>query len=115
MGKVGTGEEGISYGSTVSCTRVCWLYKHESRPASINLVQKSHHEERELLSSYSIGTTSDHWGVGFADAIIELLADPDRRRTISDANRALARRRFDRAVFRREVAELYRRHGHPSR
>ena len=73
MGKVGTGEEGINYSSTVSCTRVCWLYKHKSRPASINLVQKSHHEERELLSSYSIGTTSDHWGVGFADAIIESL------------------------------------------
>ena len=51
----------------------------------------------------------------FADAIIELLADPERRRTISDANRALARRRFDRAVFRREVAELYRRHGRPTR
>ena len=51
----------------------------------------------------------------FADAIIELLADPERRRTISDANRALARRRFDRAVFRRDVAELYRRHGRPTR
>lgn len=49
----------------------------------------------------------------FADAIIELLEDPERRRAISDANRALARERFDRSVFRERVAELYRRHGRP--
>ncbi len=47
----------------------------------------------------------------FADAIEELLADPDRRRAISDANRARAYERFDRSVFRDRVAELYRRHG----
>lgn len=47
----------------------------------------------------------------FADAIEELLGDPDRRREISDANRALARRRFDRPVFSESLAELYRRHG----
>jgi glycosyltransferase involved in cell wall biosynthesis len=50
---------------------------------------------------------------GFADAIEELLADPERRRTISAANRQLALDRFDRAVFRSRVAELYRRHGRP--
>ena len=49
----------------------------------------------------------------FADAIVELLEDPDRRRSISAANRALARERFDRSVFRERVAELYRRHGRP--
>lgn len=49
----------------------------------------------------------------FADAIVELLEDPDRRRSISEANRALARERFDRSVFRERVAELYRRHGRP--
>jgi colanic acid/amylovoran biosynthesis glycosyltransferase len=46
-----------------------------------------------------------------ADAIEALLADPDRRRTISAANRRLAHERFDRSVFRERVAELYRRHG----
>jgi glycosyltransferase involved in cell wall biosynthesis len=50
-----------------------------------------------------------------ADAIEELLADPDRRRRISEANRDLARRRFDRAVFRDQLAGLYRLHGRPSR
>ena len=50
---------------------------------------------------------------GFADAIADLLADPDRRRKISAANRSLAFERFDRAVFRDRIAELYRRHGRP--
>ena len=49
--------------------------------------------------------------VGFAGAIAELLADPDERRRISDANRARAMERFDRAVFRDRIAELYRLHG----
>lgn len=48
---------------------------------------------------------------GFAEAIAELLADPDERRRISDANRARAMERFDRAVFRDRIAELYRLHG----
>lgn len=52
---------------------------------------------------------------GFADAIQELLEDPERRRKVSLANRELARRRFDRSVFRRDVAALYRLHGRPSR
>jgi phosphatidylinositol alpha-mannosyltransferase len=50
---------------------------------------------------------------GFADAIEGLLRDPDERRRISAANRALAAERFDRSVFRREVAELYLRLGTP--
>jgi glycosyltransferase involved in cell wall biosynthesis len=50
-----------------------------------------------------------------ADAIEELLADPERRRKISEANRALARERFDRATFRERLAELYRLHGRPAR
>lgn len=45
---------------------------------------------------------------GFADAIEELLADPDRRREISKENRSLASSRFDRSVFRSRIAELYR-------
>lgn len=45
---------------------------------------------------------------GFADAIQELLSDPDRRRTISEANRKLASSRFDRSVFSARIAELYR-------
>jgi glycosyltransferase involved in cell wall biosynthesis len=48
---------------------------------------------------------------GFAQAISELLADPERRSQISLANRTLALQRFDRAVFRERVAELYREHG----
>ena len=52
---------------------------------------------------------------GFADAIQDLLEDPSRRRKVSKANRALAKRRFDRSVFRERVAELYRLHGRPSR
>ena len=52
--------------------------------------------------------------VGFADAMQELLEDPDRRRRISEANRALASERFDRSVFRARVAELYRAHGRPA-
>jgi glycosyltransferase involved in cell wall biosynthesis len=51
---------------------------------------------------------------GFAEAIAELLADPDERRRISDANRARAMERFDRAVFRDRIAELYRQHGQTS-
>jgi glycosyltransferase involved in cell wall biosynthesis len=51
---------------------------------------------------------------GFADALEELLADPGRRRRISEANRELARRRFDRGVFRDALAGLYRLHGRPS-
>jgi glycosyltransferase involved in cell wall biosynthesis len=51
---------------------------------------------------------------GFAEAIAELLDDPDERRRISGANRARAMERFDRAVFRERIAELYRRHGRPS-
>jgi glycosyltransferase involved in cell wall biosynthesis len=47
----------------------------------------------------------------FADAIEGLLADPDRRREISAANRALALEQFDRAVFRDRIAGLYRRFG----
>jgi len=50
---------------------------------------------------------------GFADAIEELLTDPERRRRVSAANRELALARFDRAVFRSRIAELYRRHGRP--
>lgn len=49
--------------------------------------------------------------VAFADAIEELLGDPERRRQISDANRSRARERFDRPVFVEALAELYRRHG----
>ncbi len=45
---------------------------------------------------------------GFADAIGDLLADPDKRRNISAANRELASSRFDRSVFRTRIAELYR-------
>ena len=48
---------------------------------------------------------------GFAEAISELLADPERRSQISQANRTLALQRFDRAVFRERIAELYREHG----
>lgn len=51
----------------------------------------------------------------FAAAIEGLLADPDERRRISDANRARARERFDRSVFRTRIAELYRQHGRPGR
>lgn len=49
----------------------------------------------------------------FADAMQELLEDPDERRRISAANRERAHERFDRAVFRARIAELYRRHGRP--
>lgn len=45
---------------------------------------------------------------GFADAIGELVADPDRRREISANNRRLASSRFDRSVFSSRIAELYR-------
>jgi glycosyltransferase involved in cell wall biosynthesis len=51
---------------------------------------------------------------GFGDAIAELLADPDRRRRISAANRELALERFDRSTFRERIAELYRAHGRPA-
>jgi glycosyltransferase involved in cell wall biosynthesis len=54
-----------------------------------------------------------HDATAFADAIGELLADPDQRRRISDANRARAHERFDRPVFRARIAELYRQHGRP--
>jgi glycosyltransferase involved in cell wall biosynthesis len=52
---------------------------------------------------------------GFADALEALLGDVGRRREVSAANRALARTRFDRSVFRERIAELYRLHGRPSR
>lgn len=52
-----------------------------------------------------------HDTTAFADAIAQLLADPDERRRISDANRARAHERFDRPVFRAQIAELYRQHG----
>jgi glycosyltransferase involved in cell wall biosynthesis len=46
--------------------------------------------------------------VAVADAMQELLADPDERRRISDACRERARERFDRSVFRARMAALYR-------
>jgi glycosyltransferase involved in cell wall biosynthesis len=55
-----------------------------------------------------------HDAEAFAVAIAELLADPDRRRRISEANRARARERFDRPVFRAHIAELYRQYGRPT-
>lgn len=58
-------------------------------------------------------TTGD--AKGFARAIEDLLADPGKRASISVANRELASRRFDRAVFRSALAELYRLNGRPSR
>ncbi len=51
--------------------------------------------------------------VWFADAIEGLLADPEERRRISSANRALAIERFDRSVFSARIAEQYRRYGRP--
>jgi glycosyltransferase involved in cell wall biosynthesis len=55
-----------------------------------------------------------HDAEAFAGAIAELLADPDRRRRISEANRARAHERFDRPVFRAHIAELYRQYGRPT-
>ena len=55
--------------------------------------------------------TDTNW---FADAIEGLLADPEERRRISSANRALASERFDRSVFSERIAEQYRRYGSPS-
>lgn len=52
---------------------------------------------------------------GFATAIGDLLSDPQRRRSMSAANRELAGARFDRSVFRSRLAELYRLHGRPSK
>lgn len=52
-----------------------------------------------------------HDATAFADAMQQLLADPDERRRISAANRARAHERFDRPVFRARIAELYRQHG----
>ncbi len=46
--------------------------------------------------------------VAVADAVQELLADPDERRRMSDACRERARERFDRPVFRARIAALYR-------
>jgi glycosyltransferase involved in cell wall biosynthesis len=48
---------------------------------------------------------------GFAQAIAELLSDPERRSQISQANRTLALQRFDRSVFSERIAELYRKYG----
>lgn len=50
-----------------------------------------------------------------ASALEALLDDPEKRRRISRANRELAGQRFDRSVFRRQLADLYRMHGRPSR
>ncbi len=49
-----------------------------------------------------------HDAAAVADAVQELLADPERRREMSDACRERARERFDRPVFRTRIAELYR-------
>ncbi|MFN7150500.1 MAG: glycosyltransferase, partial [Microthrixaceae bacterium] len=54
-----------------------------------------------------------HDAGAFADAIAELLEDPEQRRRISAANRERARERFDRPVFREQIAALYRRFGRP--
>lgn len=43
-----------------------------------------------------------------ADALAEMLGDPDERRRISAANRLLAHERFDRDLFRSRVAAIYR-------
>jgi glycosyltransferase involved in cell wall biosynthesis len=53
--------------------------------------------------------------VALADAIEALLNDAERRSRVSTNNRALARKRFDRPVFRNRIADLYRLHGRPSR
>ena len=49
-----------------------------------------------------------HDPTAVADAIEALLADPDRRRTMSDACRRRAKERFDSPVFSARIAELYR-------
>ena len=43
-----------------------------------------------------------------ASALTDLLADPTERARISTVNRESARERFDRSVFREELARLYR-------
>lgn len=48
---------------------------------------------------------------GFTAAIEALLLDVEGRSRISEANRALAETRYDRAVFRDSLAALYRHHG----
>lgn len=50
-----------------------------------------------------------------ADALASLLDDPGERRRMSLANRDLAAQRFDRSVFRTQLAELYRLYGVPTR
>jgi glycosyltransferase involved in cell wall biosynthesis len=49
--------------------------------------------------------------IALADALEELLGDPTLRRRMGGACRELAERRFDRSVFRRDIAALYRRYG----
>lgn len=49
-----------------------------------------------------------------ASALEGLLDDPQQRGRISRANRELAGQRFDRSVFREQLADLYRMHGRPS-
>ena len=48
-----------------------------------------------------------------ADAIAELIAEPERRRRMGAAGRATAEAQYDRAVFRDRIADLYRRLGSP--
>lgn len=45
---------------------------------------------------------------GLADALTDLLDDPDGRHKISAVNRELAATEFDRSVFRAKIARLYR-------
>ncbi|MEX0768850.1 MAG: glycosyltransferase family 4 protein [Microthrixaceae bacterium] len=79
-----------------------------------NMIEDGVHGRLVSLDSTAQKSTALTSTSGFSQAIAELLADPEQRSKISEANRALAMQRFDRAVFRERIAELYRQHGRPA-
>lgn len=88
----------------------------EALAAGVPIVASDIRAISSMMSDPANGRLVDpHDPVAFADAIEELLSDPELRRSISADNRALARERFDRSVFRERLSALYRRLGRPSR
>lgn len=82
----------------------------EALSAGVPIVASDIQAISAMLDDGDNGRLVDAHDAGaFADAMAELLEDPELRTRISAANRARALERFDRSVFSARIAELYRR------
>lgn len=86
-----------------SPTKVC-----EYLAYGIPVVANDQPDQAQLLAETGGGVSVDFSASGFAQAILSLLADPDRAVAMAQAGRAAVRGRRDYAVLGRHLAEVYR-------